>query len=341
MALEYAKLTKVQKIAALFVIIGPDNAGKVMRHFENAQLELICKEVAEMPMLDPATQREVLHEFADIVTTGLGSSFGGLGFAQTMLGHAREESVAASILRRCFDGGGGGSGEAGEEIRLMEGRQLMNLLKTEQPQTVAFIVSCMDAKKAAELVTMLAPEMREEVVERLGTMDPTTRESISKVAKNLGSNSDGGSVHTSVRKSGGAKACADVLNALHKDIRKTLITRVEERNATLGAAIRKEVFSFEDLSRLSAPDLQKVLREVDTASLPLALKNAKPDLVTAMLSALSKRAAQSVREEIDMLGSPRPKDVEAAQQRVIQIVRRLEESEEISLEEGGAEDVAA
>ena len=110
MALEYAKLTKVQKIAALFVIIGPDNAGKVMRHFENAQLELICKEVAEMPMLDPATQREVLTEFADIVTTGVGSSFGGLGFAQTMLGHAREESVAASILRRCFDGTGGSSG---------------------------------------------------------------------------------------------------------------------------------------------------------------------------------------------------------------------------------------
>ena len=335
MALDYSKLTKIQKIAALFVIIGPDNAGKVMRHFENAQLELICKEVAEMPMLDPATQREVLHEFADIVSTGLGSSFGGLGFAQTMIGYAREESVAASILRRCFDGTGGGSGEEGEEIRLMEGRQLMNLLKTEQPQTVAFIVSCMDAKKAAELVTMLSPEMREEVVERLGTMDPTTRESISKVARNLGSNNDGGSVRASIRKSGGAKACADVLNALHKDIRKTLITRVEERNATLGAAIRKEVFSFEDLSRLSAPDLQKVLREVDTASLPLALKNAKPELVTAMLSALSKRAAQSVREEIDMLGSPRPKDVEAAQQRVIQIVRKLEESEEITLDDGG------
>ncbi len=341
MAIEYAKLTKIQKIAAFFVVIGPDNAGKVMRHFENSQLEQICKEVAEMPMLDPAAQREVLNEFADIVATGVGSSFGGLGFAQTMISHAREESVAASILRRCFDGAGGGGGEEGEEIRLMEGRQLMNLLKTEQPQTVAFIVSCMDAKKAAELVTMLAPEMREEVIERLGSMDPTTRESISKVAKNLGSNSDGGNVHTSIRKSGGAKACADVLNALHKDIRKTLIARVEERNAALGAAIRKEVFSFEDLSRLSAPDLQKVLREVDTASLPLALKNAKPDLVTAMLSALSKRAAQSVREEIDMLGSPRPKDVEAAQQRVIQIVRKLEESEEITLDEGGSEDVAA
>ena len=77
MALEYSKLTKVQKIAALFVIIGPDNAGKVMRHFENAQLEQICKEVAGMPMLDPATQREVMNEFADIVATGLGSSFGG------------------------------------------------------------------------------------------------------------------------------------------------------------------------------------------------------------------------------------------------------------------------
>lgn len=340
MALEYSKLTKVQKLAAFFITIGPDSAGKMMRHFENSQVEVICREIAEMPMLDPAAQREVLREFAEVVANGLDSSFGGLGFAQTLLGHAREESVAAGILRRCSEAAGD-SGEEGNEIRQMEGRQLMNLLKTEQPQTVAFILSCMDAKKAAELVTMLAPEVREEVVERLGSMDPTSRESLVKVAKNLGSNNDGGTTMPSIRKAGGAKACAGVLNALHKDIRKALIARVEERNAALGAAIRKEVFSFEDLSRLSPADLQKVVREVDSASLPVALKTAKPDLVTAMLSALSKRAAQSVREEMDLIDSPRPRDVEMAQQGIIQIVRRLEEAEEISLDDEGEEDVAA
>ena len=340
MALEYSKLTKVQKLAAFFITIGPDSAGRMMRHFENSQVETICREIAEMPMLDPGAQREVIREFAGIVANGLDSSFGGLGFAQTLLGHAREESVAAGILRRCSEASGD-TGEEGNEIRQMEGRQLMNLLKTEQPQTIAFILSCMDAKKAAELVTMLAPEIREEALERLGSMDPTSRESLVKVAKNIGSNGDGGSVQPSIRKAGGAKACADVLNAMQKDIRKTLIARVEERNAALGAAIRKEVFSFDDLSRLSPGDLQKVLREVDSASLPIALKPVKQDLVDAVLRSMSKRAAQAVREEIEQLGPQKPRDVEAAQQRVIQIVRKLEESEEISLDEGGGEDVAA
>ena len=179
------------------------------------------------------------------------------------------------------------------------------------------------------------------MIECLGTMESTSRESIAKVAKNIGGSADDAGAQVATRKSGGAKACADVLNAIHKDIRKTLISRVEERNAVLGAAIRKEVFSFDDLSRLTPGDLQKVLREVDSSSLPVALKSAKPELVNAILGALSKRAALAVREEIEMLGQPRAKDVESAQQRVIQIVRKLEESEEITLDEGGDENVAA
>lgn len=340
MPFDYAKLTKVQKLAAFFITIGPDSAGKMMRHFENSQLEQICREISEMPMLDPAAQREVLREFADIVTTGLGSSFGGLGFAQATLGQARDEHVATAILRRCSATSTSG-GEEGNEIRRMDGRQLVNLIKTEQPQTVAFVLSCMEAKKAAELVTMLAPEIREEVIECLGTMESTSRESIAKVAKNIGGSADDAGAQVAVRKTGGAKACADVLNAIHKDIRKTLISRVEERNAVLGAAIRKEVFSFDDLSRLTPGDLQKVLREVDSSSLPVALKSAKPELVNAILGALSKRAAVAVREEIEQLGQPKAKDVESAQQRVIQIVRKLEESEEITLDDGGEENVAA
>lgn len=334
MALDYSKLTKVQKIAALLITIGPDNAGKMVKSFENAELELICREIAEMPVLESSVQSAVVREFAGVVINGVAASLGGVAFAQLMLGHAKGEFAAASILNRCAPTD---RSEAGDEIRQMEGAQLLNLMKTEQPQTVAFILSCMDAKKAAELVTMLPPEVREEVVERLGSMDATSHESLAKVAKNISSNVDRRAPQPSVRVSGGAKACANVLNALNKEIRKTLIGRIEERNAELGAAIRKEVFSFEDLVRLSPGDLQRVLREVDSASLPVALKGVKPDLVNAILGAMSKRAAQSVKEEIEQLGPQKLKDVEAAQGRVIQIVRKLEESEEITLDDGGGD----
>lgn len=334
MATEYTKLTKVQKIAAFLITIGPDNAGKMVKSFENAELEQICREIAVMPVLEAPVQREVIREFAGIVSNSLASSLGGVPFAQLMLGHAKGEHAAATFLNRCAVTT---RSEAGDELRQMESSQLKNLTKTEHPQTIAFILSCMDAKKAADLVATLPDEVRDEVVERLGSMDSTSHESLARVVKNITSNVDTKAPAQSVRQAGGAKACAEVLNALNKDIRKALISRIEERNAPLGAAIRKEVFSFEDLIRLSPADLQRVLREVDSASLPVALKGVKPELIAAVLGAMSKRAAQAVKDEVDQLGPQKLKDVEAAQAGVIAIVRKLEESEEITLEEGGGD----
>lgn len=332
MALDYSKLSKIQKMAALLITVGPDCAAEVMRSFENAQLELICREIATLPMIEPVVQGEVLREFADVVAEGVGAALGGVAFAQSALERSKGEHAASAILTRCAPPP---RSEAGEEIRQMEGRQLLNLMKTEQPQTVAFILSCMDTAKAAELVTMLSPELREEVVERLGAMEPTSRDSIYKVAKNLNRHFDRRVMAQGLHRSGGVKACADILNALDKDMRKTLLVRIEERNAALGAAIRKKVFSFEELGRLAPTDLQRVLRDVDSADLPIALKSAKSSVTEAVLAAMSKRAAAGLKEEMEMLGQQRTKDVEAAQDRIIQIVRKLDEAEEITLDTGG------
>ena len=137
-----------------------------------------------------------------------------------------------------------------------------------------------------------------------------------------------------VHQAGGAAACAGILNAMDKESRKTLLVKLEERNAELGAAIRKIVFSFEDIVRLSQADRQRVMREVDTADLVPALKSVKLAVSEAVLSCMSKRAAESLREEIDMLPTPRAKDVDAAQDRIIAVIRRLEEAEEITLDTG-------
>ena len=332
MALEYASLTKHQKLAAFLIAIGPESAAKMMKDFENAQLETICREIAAMPVLDAGVQREVLREFAIIVANGVSSLSGGMPFARLMLGHAKDEGDAQAILGRCTQQANGGPGS---EIRKIGGRQLLNVIKNENPQTIALVLSCMESKKAAELVSKLTPELREEVVERLGKMENTSQDAITKVAKNLVRHAGPEPVQESAKQTGGVRACVEILNALSKDLRKTLITRLEERDAALGTEIRKQSFCFEDLIRLSPADLQRVLRDVDSATLPVALKGVKPELVTAILKAMSKRAAQAVREEIDQLGPQKIKDVEAAQERVIKVVRTLEESEEITLEAGG------
>ncbi len=329
MPIDYLRLSKVQKIAALLITIGPDAAAEVMSSFELTLLEQICREIAMMPMIETGIRVELMKEFTEVICTGLAAELGGVAFAQTVLSKAKGDYAATAILSRCA---GDGPNQAGEEIRQMEGRQLVNLMKSEQPQTIAFIVSCMDTPKAAEVLQMLTPEVREDVVERLGAMEPTSTESIHKVATKLNSRIDRKAMQQGLHRGGGVKSCADILNALDKELRKTLLTKIEERNATLGAAIRRKVFSFEDITRLSTPDLQRVMREVDSADLPIALKTMKPPVVKAILGTMSKRAAETLKEEIEILPQPRTKDVEAAQDRVIAIVRRLEEAEEITLD---------
>ena len=332
MALEYAKLSKVQRIAVFLVTVGPTAAAEVMRSFENEQLELICREISALSFIEREVQQEVLKEFSAVVTEGVNAALGGVRFAQNTLEQAKGDYMATAILNRCAPGSRSG---AGEEIRAMEGRQLLNLVKTEQPQTIAFILSCMETNKAAEIVGMLSAEVREDVVERLGSMEPTSRDAIEKVAKNLNRHVDRRLANQGLHHAGGVKACADILNALEKDVRKTLLTRIEERNPALGTAIRKKVFSFDEISRLSPVDLQRVMREVDTADLQCALKVAKPSLVAAVLASMSKRAAEGLKEELEIMPQPRPKDVEAAQDKIIQVVRRLEEAEEITFDVGG------
>jgi flagellar motor switch protein FliG len=332
--MEYAKLNKVQKIAAFLITIGPEAAADVMKSFDTIQLEPICREMMGMPLIPSAVQREVMAEFAGVIEEGSRSTLGGLGFTHAALERAKGDYTASSILNRCEPAS---RSEANDEIRQMDGQQVFNLVKTEQPQTIAFVLSCMDTAKAAEIVGMLAPETREEVMERLGAMEATSRDSIHKVAKNLNQHIDRRAMQQGLNRSGGVKSCAEILNALDKEMRKNLLSKVEERNASLGAAIRKMVFSFDDLSRLTTADVQRVLREVDASCLPLALKTARPAITTAMLAAMSKRAAQGLAEEIEMLSQPKAKEVEAAQAKIIEVVRKLEEAEEITIDGGGDE----
>jgi flagellar motor switch protein FliG len=331
--MDYAKLTKSQKIAAFLIIIGTDAASEVMQHFDNAQLELICREMAELHLIEGDVRQSLLEEFSGVVAAGLSSVLGGAEYAQCALEKAKGDYTASMILNRAAPASR--AVEGGEDIRQMEARQILNLVKSEQPQTIAFIMSYLDTAKAAEITLLLSPDLREEVLERLGGMDETSRDIVNKIAKNLSRHLDKKSAQQGLHRSGGVKSAADILNNLDKDNRNMLLARIEERNAQLGAAIRKKVFSFEDLVRLAAVDLQRVLREVDMADLAIALKTTKPALIEAVMASVSKRAAESLKDDMEMLGPLKAKDVEAAQDKIIQVVRKLEEAEEITLDTGG------
>ncbi len=332
--MNYAELTKVQKMAAFLITIGPKAASEVMKSFEEAQLEPLCREMMAMPLIPTNIQSLVLKEFSSVIEEGTNSTLGGIGFTQAALELAKGDYTASAIINRCEPANRGG---ANEQIRTMDGSMVLNLVRCEQPQTIAFIVSCMEVAKGAEIVALLKPTLQEEVLERLGLMEATTRESIQTVAKNLNRHIGQSNNTQGLHRGGGISTCVKILNTLDKETRKSLLTRMDERNETLGTAIRKKVFSFEDLARLSVIDLQRILRDVNSTCLPPALKTARPSVTEAVLSALSKRAAAQLKEDIELLGPQRAKDIEAAQDEICAVVRALDEAEQITLDNGGPE----
>jgi flagellar motor switch protein FliG len=217
-----------------------------------------------------------------------------------------------------------------QRIVEMDLRQLFNLIKEEQPQTVALVASYLSPEKASQLLTMFSDAARDQIIERLAMLGPTPVEVVETIVQVL-------SLKTNVKttralsQTGGVKTAADVLNAMERNFSDPLLTELDRRNPDLGQLIRQKMFTFEDLLTLDNAALQKVMREVDMRDLAVALKGSSPKLKEALLGCISKRAADTVKEEISFLGSVKKKDIEAAQQRVVDSVRRLESEGEIEM----------
>ncbi len=331
--LEYTKLTRQQRLAIFLITIGPEPAAEVLRQFGDVEIETLCREMSSFSFVPQTVQKEAMEEFSEIVSKSVTSALGGATYAQRTLELAKGDYKASAIMGRV--GPSGTNVDVVKELSEMEGRQIFNLVRHEQPQTISFVLSYLDTTKSAEVFNLLGPELREEVAERLGTIESTSLDLVAKFSRGIGKHFDT-KARPSMHLSGGVRAVADLLNLLDKETSKNLLVRLEERNAPLGAAIRKKLFSFEDLNRLQPADLQRVLREVDSANLGISMKSASDILRGKIYGAISKRAAESLKEEIELLGAVRLKDVEVAQDSIIQVVRRLEEEGQISLDADSA-----
>jgi flagellar motor switch protein FliG len=219
-----------------------------------------------------------------------------------------------------------------KDIADLDARHLFNLLRLEQPQTIAYVLSFLPVIKASQVLTMIAPGLREQVVSRLATLAPTPVEVMDQVLNVL--NARLGTRQTRpLNQSGGVTTAADILNGMDKKLSRSLLETLDEQNAEVANAIREKMFTFEDLSLLSVPGLQRILREVDTHDLALALKKCSDKLTALLFSAISRRASETVREEMDFIGTPKVREIEASQQRIVTVVRQLEADGEVDLEE--------
>jgi flagellar motor switch protein FliG len=329
-ATDYASLTKPQKLAALLVMLGPDSAAPILKQLDPPTLEAVSAEMARLTLIDQDLQHHVLREFSQLAVEAGTALRGGVEFAQNALEKALGQFKASHLLTRVAPLRGP-SALIGT-LADLDGRDLFNVLKHEQPQTLALVVSYLAPPKASQLLMLLPEATRDQVIERLATLAPTPVSVVEKIVEVI-SQRLGARPAATLHQTGGVKSAADLLNALKKDASKTLLTTIEERNPELGQAIRQKMFIFDDLARLDVPSLQKILREVDMRDLAMALKGAGDALKGKLLGCLSKRAAETVHEEISFMTSVKAKEVEAARLRIIDVLRRLENEGEIDLAE--------
>jgi flagellar motor switch protein FliG len=328
--LDFARLTKLQKLAILLVMLGPESAAHILKALDEHEMEAVASEMTKFTMISQDLQMQVLQEFSDVAVEAGTSIRGGPGYVQAVLEKAVGQIKASEIVGRVSPIRTPVA--AMEPIINMEVRQIFNLIKTEQPQTISLVISYLNPEKASEILSLLRNDLREQVVERLATLAPTPIEVVEKVVEVLNHKS-GARTARLFNQTGGVKNAAGVLNALDKNLTKTILGTLEERNPELVKAIRQKMFTFEDLSTLDASSLQKVLREVDMRELAISLKGATDKLKGTLLSCISKRAAETVNEEIAFMGAIKQKDIEAGQLKIIEVVRKLEGEGELDLTE--------
>ncbi len=323
------QLTQSQKLAAFLIVMGEDAAADIIKNFDDNERELVCAEMANLPVLDANMQGDVLQEFTGMAVEAQSGISGSVDFTRAVLEKSVGLFKAAEIIGRV--GTARTSVATMQQIIDLDSVSICNLLKEEDPQTIALVVSYLPALKGSEVLMSMPEKVREMVVEKLATLESTPIEVVETLGEVL-SSKVGERVSRALNQTGGEKSAAAVLNAMSKDERKKLLDSMDERAPDLVRSIRMKMFTFDDLQTLDVKTIQKIMREVDASKLAVALSAATDTLKEAMLGSLSKRAAENVREEIDNMGKISLREVEANQNSIIDVVRQLETEGEISLE---------
>ena len=325
-----AGMTKLQKLAALLIILGPDGASELLKNLDEEELDAVSSEMAGLNFVSQELQHEILQEFTDVAVSASAAVLGGPAYAKRALEKSVGANRASEIIRRVAPAHV--VIPAMQPLLDMEPRDLFNLLKNEKSQTIALIVSYLAPEKSSRLLSSFAPAVRDDVIERLAMMGPTPIEVVERIVKIL-LQKVGVSPARPSQQTGGVRSAATVLKSLDKNLGQSVLHDLEMRNPELGREIRQKMFTFEDLVFLGPSALQKIMREIDLRDLAVSLKTAGAHFKNILISAVSKRAADAVNEEISMLGTLKKREIEEARGRIISAIRQLEDDGEVDLED--------
>ena len=331
------ELTGPQKAAAVVVSLGADKASLIYQYIDASDLETLTLEVARLGMLDAQQTEDVLSEFYQSCMTQKAVTEGGLEYARTVLEKAFGVATATSLLEKVT------KSLKNREFAFLDKadvKSLYSALQNERPQTVALVLSYVDPSKAAGVIEQLPPERQVRVVESIATMESASPTAVKIIEAEM-ERKFSSILTTSNVKVGGIDYVAGIRNNLDRSSEKAIFDRLGVNNAELADEIRKRMFVFEDIVTMDDRSVQRFVRDCDPRDLVLALKSANGDVSNKLFMNMSARMAESIRDDLEITTNVRMKDVEDAQQRIVGIIRDLEEKNEIVILKGGKDDIIA
>lgn len=329
------KLSAGARAAAVIVALGSSHASEVYKHLREDEIETISLEVAKLDRLSPEEMQEIVDDFYGLCITQKVITEGGALYARDVLEKAFGSQLAVSYMERISQAM---QTRAFEFVRKANYKNLMMMLQNEHPQTIAFVLSYAKAEQASKVISELPKHIQLDVIKRIATLDSVSPEIVAIVEAALEKRFSA-IVSVDMTEIGGVNYVADIMNHTDRTTEKFIFDELGKSNPGLSDDIRKLMFVFEDIVNLDDMSIQRVLRDVDTQDLAVAIKGSNEDVKNVLLNNVSTRARESILEDIQYLRNVRLRDVEEAQQKIVNIIRTLEETGEVVISRGGEGDV--
>jgi flagellar motor switch protein FliG len=329
------ELTGRQKAAIFLVTLGSEISAEIFKHLREDEIESLTFEIARLENIEPEDRDRVLQEFQELMMAQDFITTGGIDYARELLEKSLGSQKAVDIINRLtsslqvrpFD-----------FIRRTDPTHLLNFIQREHPQTIALILAYLEPNKASVILKNLPHEIQSDVAKRISTMDRTSPEILREVERVLEKKLSTLSSEDYTT-AGGVESIVEILNLVDRSTEKSIIESLEEEDPELAEEIKKRMFVFEDIVMLDDRAIQKVLREVDTTELAKALKSVDTEVQDKIFRNMSKRASTLLKEDMEYMGPIRVKDVEESQQRIVSIIRKLEEQGEIVVARAGEDEL--
>jgi len=314
------------------IALGPQRSAKILKNFQEDKIELITTEIANTVSVSPMARTRVMEEFLEI-SEQTASYNGGMQYVKELLERAVGTQKAKEMLKMLTS-----QVKPFATLRKADPKQLFNFISNEHPQTIALILSYLDSEQAATILNSLPPEMQSDIAWRIASMERTSPEIVKQVESIL---EKGVStvMNNDFTAAGGVEALVNILNMVDRGTEKSIIEDLEKEDQEMAEEIKKRLFVFEDIVTLDDHSIRRILREIDFKDLACALKGTTDEVAERIYKNLSKRATEMLKEDIESMGPVRLREVEDTQQRIVQIIRRLDEAGEIIVTRGGEDAV--